>query len=80
MKNGTSGNRLRAWREQAGLSLDEVAGLVGSSGMMISYVERGQRNLSPASKVTVSRRLGISVRELFPTPGLATRGIRQGKS
>ena len=79
MKDDVSGNRLRAWREQAGLSLDETEGLVGLTGMMISLVEREQRNLATMTKVTVSRRLGISVRELFPTTGVATRGVRRSK-
>lgn len=79
MKDDVSGNRLKAWREQAGLSLDETEGLVGLTGIMISLVERGQRNLATMTKVTVSRRLGISVRELFPTTEVATRGVRRSK-
>jgi transcriptional regulator with XRE-family HTH domain len=58
-------NRLRIWRVDHGLSLEETADLVGLDLGFLSRVERGQRNLSPLSKVKVARRLGVPVRELF---------------
>ena len=79
MKNCKYRNRLREWRANAGLSLAEVAGLVGLSDSMVSYLERGERNLSPKSKIAVARRLGVSVRELFPISSLATRGKKAAR-
>lgn len=57
--------KLRAWREDAGFSLEEVSGLTGLSPSMLSRVERGQRSLRPRTKVLVARRLGVPVAELF---------------
>ena len=37
---------------------------------MLSRVERGERNLKPAMKVLLARRLGVRVRELFPVEEL----------
>ena len=58
-------NRIRDWRLQLGYSLEEVADLTGLSIAMLSRVERGQRQLSPAARVAVARRLGVPIRELF---------------
>jgi len=58
-------NRIRHWRQQLGYSLEEVADLVGLSIAMLSRVERGERQLSPAARIAVSRRLGVPIRELF---------------
>ena len=58
-------SRLRQWRVDAGLSLDEAADLTGMSKSMLSRVERGERELAPMSKVRVARRLGVRVSDLF---------------
>jgi transcriptional regulator with XRE-family HTH domain len=58
-------NRLRAWRIDHELSLEEVAGLTGLSASMLSLVERGKRQLAPLTKVRVARRLGARVEDLF---------------
>lgn len=58
-------SRLRRWRESAGLSLGEVAGLTGASIAMLSRLERGQRRASPQLKVQMSRRLGVPICDLF---------------
>lgn len=58
-------NRLRQWRVNTGLSLDEMAGLTGMSKSMLSRVERGERVLAPMTKVQVARRLGVRVPDLF---------------
>lgn len=58
-------NRLRLWRVDAGLSLDDVADLTGMSKSMVSRVERGERELAPMTKVKVARRLGVRVSDLF---------------
>jgi len=72
-------NRLRQWREEMGWSQDEVGAICGLSGMMISMLERGVRDLAPTTRIEVSRKLGVSVRELFPTVSLGTRGVRRVK-
>ncbi len=68
MKSGLT-NRLRLWRVDAGLTLDEVADLTGLSKAMLSRAERGERQLSPMAKVKLARRLGVRVAGLFePEP------------
>lgn len=57
---------LRAWREARGYTLEEVSALTGYSAATLSGAETGRRRLSPAAKVTISRRLGAPLRELFP--------------
>lgn len=58
-------NKLRLWRTDAGLSLDEMADLTGMSKAMLSRVERGERELAPLTKVKVARRLGVRIADLF---------------
>jgi transcriptional regulator with XRE-family HTH domain len=58
-------SRLWRWRMDAGLTLEEVADLVGLSPSMVSRVERGHRQLAAMTKVKIVRRLGVTVRELF---------------
>jgi transcriptional regulator with XRE-family HTH domain len=82
MKKRADTGRLRSqlatWRQREGLTLAEVAGLVGLSVAMLSLVERGERQLAPLTKVKVARRLGVTVRELFEPeaiePELVTAG------
>lgn len=71
MTTGKLPNRLRHWRRELGYSLEEVADLVGLSIAMLSRVERGERQLSPAARVAVARRLGVPIRELFDVEELA---------
>ncbi len=61
-------NRLRDWRESAGLTLEEVAGLTGLSRSELSRVERGVRGIAPLTRVRVARALGVPLAELFPPP------------
>lgn len=61
----TLNSRLRQWRLDQDLTLEEVSALTGLSTAMLSRVERGQRQLAPLTKVQVSRRLGVPLRELF---------------
>ena len=67
--------RLRQWREEAGLSLSDVAGLTGLSTAMLSRVERGHRQLAPLTRVAVARRLGVPVSELFPVAPVADEPV-----
>jgi transcriptional regulator with XRE-family HTH domain len=57
--------RLRAWRLDKGLTLDEVAGLTGMSKTMLSRAETGGRQFSPMTRVKVARRLGVRIDTLF---------------
>jgi transcriptional regulator with XRE-family HTH domain len=57
--------RLGAWRSEVGYTLAELSDLTGFSTAMLSRAERGQRVFSPAAKVRIARRLGVSVADLF---------------
>jgi transcriptional regulator with XRE-family HTH domain len=57
--------RLKRWRVDQGLTLEEVAGLVGMSTAMLSLAERRLRKLSPMAKVKLARRLAVPVHLLF---------------
>jgi transcriptional regulator with XRE-family HTH domain len=71
-------SRLRRWRLDHGLTLDEVAALTGVSEAMVSRVERGERQLAPATKVLVARRLGAKLGELFDIEPLPDVGEQDG--
>lgn len=58
-------SRLRQWRIDQGLTIDEVAALTGYSDASISRIERGLRSLRPLDKVRFARSLGVSLRDLF---------------
>lgn len=65
MAETAEATRLRIWRQDRGLSLGDVAGLTGITASMLSRVERGERRLAPLTRVTVARRLGVQVGDLF---------------
>lgn len=58
-------NKMRLWRAQNGLTIDEVAGLTGLSKAYISRIERGERCPTPLTRVAIARRLGCGVADLF---------------
>lgn len=58
-------SELAAWRRSRGLTLREVSDLTGVSVSMLSRVERGEREMSPITKLHLSRRLGIRERDVF---------------
>ncbi|MDQ3641494.1 MAG: helix-turn-helix transcriptional regulator [Actinomycetota bacterium] len=58
-------NRLRVWRVDHGLTLEECADISGVSVPMWSRVERGERQFAPLTKVKIARRLGVPIHELF---------------
>jgi transcriptional regulator with XRE-family HTH domain len=60
--------RLRAWREEAGYSLQELSDLTGFSTAMLSRAERGEREFSPAGKARLARALGVRIADLFSVP------------
>jgi len=57
--------KLREWRIANDYTLREMAALTGLSDSMLSLAERGLRQLSPRAKVTIARRLGEDVGDLF---------------
>ena len=61
----TANSRLRQWRTERGLSLDDLADLTGRSKAYLSRVERGERVLPPLEKVRFARMVGARVRDLF---------------
>jgi len=70
--------KFHQWREEVGWSLEEVAALTGLSASVLSRLERGQRNLRPASKVLVARRLGVHVGVLFEVEGVEPEAVKGG--
>lgn len=58
-------SRLRAWRTERGLTLQEVADLTGLSESMVSRAERAERRFNPMTKVLIARRLGVDVADIF---------------
>lgn len=58
-------SKLRRWRLSRRLSLQDVSDLTGLSVAMLSRVERGERRLSPITRVSFARCLGVRVRDLF---------------
>lgn len=57
--------RLRAWREEQGLSYAELSELVGLSPSMLYRLEVGERDLAALKKVAMARRLGVPIGVLF---------------
>lgn len=58
-------SRLRNWRTDRGLTIQEVSDLTGLSVPFLSRVERGERHLSAMARVKFARRLEVPVAELF---------------
>ena len=56
------GEELRRLRREAGRTQEEVAGHIGVSAMMISYWERGLRNISGLDVQGIASYLGYSDR------------------
>lgn len=50
-ESATLNNRLRLWRAEAGLTLEEVADLTGVSAAMLSRAERAEREMAPLTRV-----------------------------
>lgn len=58
--------RLRQWRTNAGLTLQEVSDLTGVDVAYLSKIERGLVTPpGPAWRIKLSRRLGVRIGELF---------------
>lgn len=59
------GSRVRALREQAGLSTNKFALMVGLSKSFIIQIEHGRRNISLDTIERIAAGLNMSVSELF---------------
>jgi transcriptional regulator with XRE-family HTH domain len=70
------GTRIRALREDQGLSLRVVAESAGVSESFLSQVERGVANPSVASLRRIAEALGGSVASLFEGPSVGGRLVR----
>lgn len=63
------GSRVRALRQQCGLTLDQLAALSGVSRAMLSNVERGEKSPTLAVIARIARGLDISVSALLGAEG-----------
>ena len=59
------GARMRALRNQRGLSQEELAFFCNLDRTYIGSVERGERNISLVNIHTIAAALGVSPREFF---------------
>ena len=71
------GARLRAQREQKGLTLRDLGRRIGVSASLISQIERGKVNPSVSTLWALVRELGLTMSDLFEAePAVATASIR----
>ena len=70
------GPRLRAYREQRGLSLRELARRLGVSPSAISQIETGKSRPSVSTLYSIVSELGMSLDELFGAPKPAPPAAR----
>src|SRR5215510_12293511 len=66
------GPRLRAQREQMGLSLREVARRIGVSASLISQIERDKVNPSVSTLYALVQELKLTMGDLFAADGGAS--------
>jgi transcriptional regulator with XRE-family HTH domain len=66
-------NRLKEYREKAGLSQTELAWLAKMAGQNISAIERGTLAPWPKARKALAEALAVAESELFP------EGNRNGK-
>jgi DNA-binding XRE family transcriptional regulator len=60
------GQRVRALRERAGVSQEDLAHAIGMSRRYMSGIERGEANPSLDQLVRIASGLGVEVRKLMP--------------
>lgn len=58
-------NRIKYYREKAGISVEEMAKALGYSQDYIRKLEKGQRGLSMETGIAISKLLGKSLNTLF---------------
>ena len=74
------GPRLRAQREQLGLSLRELARRVGVSASLISQIERDKVTPSVSTLYSLVRELGLGMGDLFSADGAPAVAAAAGPS
>jgi transcriptional regulator with XRE-family HTH domain len=62
------GERVRALREQLGLSQEALAAEAGIHRTYMGGVERGERNICLRNIIRLAKALGVHPRELFGEP------------
>ncbi|HEX3291001.1 MAG TPA: helix-turn-helix domain-containing protein [Gaiella sp.] len=74
------GPRLRAQREQLGLSLRELARRIGVSASLISQIERDKVNPSVSTLYSLVRELGLRMGDLFSDDGASVTAAESASS
>jgi transcriptional regulator with XRE-family HTH domain len=74
------GPRLRAQREQLGLSLRELARRIGVSASLISQIERDKVNPSVSTLYSLVRELGLRMGDLFSDDGSSITAVASAHS
>ena len=59
------GGRVRALRQEKGLTQEALASLCGLDRTYISGIERGKRNVAMRNVHTIARALGVSLSQFF---------------
>lgn len=59
------GGKIREYRKNSGLSLEELSILSGSTVPTLSYIERGKRNWKLSTLVSLASALRIKPSDLF---------------
>ncbi len=64
----TTGNKIKALREERGMTQYDLAVRIGVSQARISHYETGRRDLSLELAANIATALGVSVDDLLPAP------------
>jgi transcriptional regulator with XRE-family HTH domain len=62
----TAPNRIKKWRTLSELSQDEVMKRTGIHQSLLSRIERGYRQATPAEKEALARVFKVTVQYVFP--------------
>lgn len=74
-----TGARVRAARERAGLTQEELAAQVGVTQTAVSYWEAGKRGLDLFDLLRVAGAVGVPAAALLPSPSPATAAVDEPK-
>jgi transcriptional regulator with XRE-family HTH domain len=72
-------NRVRYWRKQRGLTLEQLGDRIGVGKVMMSAIERGNRKLDRERIIAIARELEIDPADVFlssETPNTVPPGER----